>query len=140
MLNRMCAGFGMLGLASLVGSHSASAASGGTLRLPHFTPRAKRMVFLFLNGGPSHVDTFDPKPALAKFEGQQPTGKLYRTTGPAFNTAAWNPAAVGATEVGSVHLSFSDPANGVFTSTVNGIARAKPITRQHFANPATVCR
>ena len=68
------------------------------------------------------------------------SGKLYRTTGPAFNAAAWNPAAVGATEVGTVHLAFSDAANGTFTSNVNGISRAKPITRQHFANPATVCR
>src|SRR5215468_4837194 len=33
-------------------------------RAPHFTPRAKRIIFLFMNGGPSHVDTFDPKPAL----------------------------------------------------------------------------
>src|SRR5439155_22507277 len=33
-------------------------------RAPHFTPRAKRLIFLFMNGGPSHVDTFDPKPAL----------------------------------------------------------------------------
>src|SRR5712672_2147119 len=77
-LQRMCAGFGMVGLAALAGSRSALASSGAAHRLPHFPPRAKRMVFLFLNGGPSHVDTFDPKPALAKFEGQQPSGKLYK--------------------------------------------------------------
>src|SRR5207244_1116219 len=39
-------------------------------RKPHFATRAKHAVFLFMNGGPSHVDTFDPKPALAKFHGQ----------------------------------------------------------------------
>src|SRR5579864_8742394 len=33
---------------------------------PHFAPRARRAVFLFMNGGPSQVDTFDPKPALSK--------------------------------------------------------------------------
>ena len=33
------------------------------------TPRAKRVIFLFMNGGPSHVDTFDPKPSLSRFEG-----------------------------------------------------------------------
>src|SRR2546425_8933971 len=44
----------------------------------HFPPRAKRVIFLFMNGGPSHVDTFDPKPALAKYEGQQPTGELFK--------------------------------------------------------------
>ncbi len=73
MLGKMCAGFGLLGLASV-----AQAAGLSSPRLPHFAPRAKRLVFLFLNGGPSHVDTFDPKPSLAKFEGQQPSGELYR--------------------------------------------------------------
>jgi hypothetical protein len=82
MLGKMCAGFGMLGLAGLLGSPSmfaqAAAASGGTARLPHFAPRAKRLVFLFLNGGPSHLDTFDPKPALQKHAGEQPAGELYK--------------------------------------------------------------
>src|SRR5262249_38110993 len=41
--------------------------------------RAKRVIFLFMNGGPSHVDTFDPKPALAKYAGQDPPASL--TTG-----------------------------------------------------------
>ena len=76
MLGKMCAGFGMLGLAAAAGS--ASAAGISAPRLAHFAPRAKRLVFLFLNGGPSHVDTFDPKPALARCEGQQPSGELYR--------------------------------------------------------------
>jgi hypothetical protein len=39
-------------------------------RSPHFAPRAKRIIFLFMNGGPSHVDTFDPKPELTRCEGQ----------------------------------------------------------------------
>ena len=42
------------------------------------SPRARRVIFLFLNGGPSQVDTFDPKPALAKFEGKQPDGELFK--------------------------------------------------------------
>jgi hypothetical protein len=78
MLGRMCGGFGMLGLASLLGSRAF--ASAAPTHLPHFAPRAKRVVFLFMNGGPSHVDTFDPKPALAEFAGQQPTGDLYKKT------------------------------------------------------------
>jgi hypothetical protein len=85
MLTRTATGFGMVGLAGLL-NQPVQAASGAlspsanTLAapLPHFPARAKRIIFLFLNGGPSHVDTFDPKPALAKYEGQQPTGKLYR--------------------------------------------------------------
>jgi hypothetical protein len=75
MLQRMCAGFGMMSLAGLLGPSAAFAAA---TRRPHFTPRAKRVIFLFLNGGPSHVDTFDPKPALKKSEGQQPAGDTYR--------------------------------------------------------------
>jgi hypothetical protein len=75
-LRRMCAGFGMMGLAGLLGSRSALGAGG--VRGPHFTPRARRVIFLFLNGGPSHVDTFDPKPALLKYQGQQPPEGLYK--------------------------------------------------------------
>ena len=44
---------------------------------PHFAPKAKHVIFLFLNGGPSQVDTFDPKPLLQKYSGQpMPTGNL----------------------------------------------------------------
>jgi hypothetical protein len=76
MLTRMCAGFGLLGLANLLNTRTFAS----TATLPHFTPRAKRIVFLFLNGGPSHIDTFDPKPALANVSGQQPSGDLYKKT------------------------------------------------------------
>lgn len=47
---------------------------------PHFAPKAKRVIFLFMNGAPSHVDTFDPKPALEKHAGEQPDGKLYKAS------------------------------------------------------------
>ena len=43
---------------------------------PHFPARAKRVVFFFMQGGPSQVDTFDPKPALKKYEGKSYTGHL----------------------------------------------------------------
>ncbi len=76
MLRRMAAGFGMVSLAGLLGPQAAFAA--GRTAGPHYRPRAKRVIFLFMNGGPSHVDTFDPKPALLKFEGQQPSGDLYK--------------------------------------------------------------
>lgn len=74
MLQRMAGGFGMVGLSSLLGAPAFAASQRG----PHFAPRAKRVIFLFMNGGPSHVDTFDPKPMLAKQEGQLPTGEQYR--------------------------------------------------------------
>jgi hypothetical protein len=81
LLRRAGGGFGLLGLAgTLHGAgllHAAATESGG-LRAGHFPARAKRVIFLFMNGAPSHVDTFDPKPALKQYEGTQPTGELYR--------------------------------------------------------------
>lgn len=72
MLRTAGAGFGMLGLA---GALQADAESLSRL---HHPARAKRVIFLFMNGAPSHVDTFDPKPELAKFEGEKPTDPLYK--------------------------------------------------------------
>ncbi|MBL8827180.1 MAG: DUF1501 domain-containing protein, partial [Planctomycetaceae bacterium] len=59
------------------------------LPTPHFPPRAKQVIHLFMNGGPSQVDTFDPKPALDKYHGKPlPTGNLRteRKTGNAFRS------------------------------------------------------
>jgi hypothetical protein len=77
-------GFGLLGLAGALGSSGmlqAATGSAGQSPLPHVTPRAKRVIFLFMNGAPSHVDTFDPKPALAKHEGEQPQGVKSKGSG-----------------------------------------------------------
>ena len=82
MLSRIGTGLGTLGLADLLGGRAQVASAG-----PHFGPRAKRVIHFFLNGGPSHVDTFDPKPALAKYAGQPLPGEYLRTerkTGAAF--------------------------------------------------------
>ncbi len=94
LLTRIGGGFGALGLSSvmadagLLGPASpALAASPARLesavpgdplapRPPHFPARAKRVIFLFMNGGPSHVDTFDPKPELTKHAGQSPPEAL----------------------------------------------------------------
>ncbi len=79
LLQQSGAGFGILGLASaLQAAGVSSAASENNPRGPHFAAKAKRVIFLFMNGAPSHVDTFDPKPALKKYENQKPTGKLER--------------------------------------------------------------
>ncbi|MDQ3025487.1 MAG: Ig-like domain-containing protein, partial [Pseudomonadota bacterium] len=67
------------------------------------------------------------------------SGTLYRTTGPAFNSASWDPSRVSTTPVGSVSFSFGDANNGVFSYTLNGISQSKPITREVFSTPATVC-
>src|SRR5688500_4191770 len=76
VLRGMCGGFGMVGLAGLLGSRALAYSS--TAASTHLAPRAKRVIFLFMNGGPSHLDTFDPKPALEKYAGQQPAGDLYK--------------------------------------------------------------
>ena len=72
----MCSGFGLVSLMGLLDAQQLLGAEAP--RLPHFAPRAKRVIFLFMNGGPSHVDTFDPKPALKDYEGQTPDSKLYK--------------------------------------------------------------
>lgn len=56
---------GGLALRDLIASESTSLSSG-----THFVPRAKRVIYLFMHGGPSHVDLFDPKPDLVKYSGQ----------------------------------------------------------------------
>ncbi len=66
-LNRAHMGFGAVAFAGLA-SQWATAAT--PQRPPHFAPRAKRVIFLFMDGGVSHVDSFDPKPALDKQHGQ----------------------------------------------------------------------
>ena len=75
-LHRAGMGFGALGLASVMQSAgrlaAADVAGGARSAGPHFAPKAKRVIFLFMNGGPSHVDTFDPKPALKTHEGKKP--------------------------------------------------------------------
>jgi len=67
-LKSMACGFGYLALAGLAG-RAAAVANPFAPRLPHHTPRAKRIIFLFMQGGPSQIDTFDYKPALEKFDG-----------------------------------------------------------------------
>ncbi len=74
-LQRSGAGFGALAFQALLGRDGLLAAdtvSRNPLapRAPHFAPRAKAVIFLFMYGGPSHVDLFDPKPELTKWHGQ----------------------------------------------------------------------
>lgn len=80
MLRRTGGSFGSLALATLLADDSAAenTPSGNPLapHAPHFPARAKRVIFLFMPGGPSQVDTFDPKPELSKQNGK-PSPKLY---------------------------------------------------------------
>jgi hypothetical protein len=74
LLRRSGMGFGSLALAPLL---AGSGASAGEVQNPlapkvaHFPAKAKHVIHLFMNGGPSHVDTFDPKPELTRRHGQE---------------------------------------------------------------------
>src|SRR5690242_9546633 len=77
LLSTIGGGFGLVGLQSVMGAPIAGPADPLAPKAPHFAAKAKRVVYLFLNGGPSQVDTFDPKPMLDKYHGQPiPKGNL----------------------------------------------------------------
>jgi hypothetical protein len=91
LLLRSGMGLGWVGLADLLARNVAGAPAEGAMnplapKRPHFAPRAERVIHLFMNGGPSHVDTFDPKPILSKYHGQPlpVTQRTERRTGAAF--------------------------------------------------------
>src|SRR5688500_13093493 len=80
-LRRAGGGFGLLALTSLLGRdgllaaesplpHAARLDNPLAPQAPHFAPRARNVIFLFMSGGPSHVDLFDPKPELIRLAGQ----------------------------------------------------------------------
>ena len=80
MVQALGGGFGSLALAQL--HASAAIATPTKPLLPHFAPKAKHIIHLFMNGGPFQCDLFDPKPALNKFAGQKPPGADLRTERP----------------------------------------------------------
>src|SRR5438105_8077784 len=73
ILARAGHGFGAIALGSLLSRPAQAKPRINPLaaKPPNFAPKAKSVIFLFMVGGPSHIDTFDPKPALKKFEGQK---------------------------------------------------------------------
>jgi hypothetical protein len=86
VLCRIGGGFGTMALASLFADAGWLSATEGARstnplapKAPHFPARAKRLIFLFMNGGPSHVDTFDPKPMLTKEDGKPLPDSMVKT-------------------------------------------------------------
>ena len=77
LLQRLGGGVGTLGLAALLTPEATAAAAG-----PHFKPKAKRLIHLFMNGGPFGPDFLDPKPAINQFAGQRPKEVDLRTERP----------------------------------------------------------
>jgi hypothetical protein len=95
LLTRSGTGLGMLGLAGLLAgqgdllAETVKSATPLSPKEPHFKPKAKHVIHLFMNGGPSQVDTFDPKPELEKYHGKQPPAaglKTERKTGGLFKS------------------------------------------------------
>ena len=86
-LQTMGTGLGVLGLAGILSREGALAdapqpaeqLSPLAPKVAHFAPRAKRVIHLFMNGGPSQVDTFDPKPELDKYNGKRPPSANLKT-------------------------------------------------------------
>lgn len=80
-------GLGAIALGQLLGQN-AGAATGGENPLapkqPHFKPKAKRVIYLFMAGGPSHLELFDHKPELAKWDGKLPPAELIKDYRAAF--------------------------------------------------------
>jgi len=91
LLARVGTGLGGVALATLLGETSPGAMASGlqganpggllAARPPHFKPRAKHVIHLFMNGGPSQVDTFDPKPELTRWHGKPLPFANLRTEG-----------------------------------------------------------
>ena len=93
MLRNSAVGFGSLALSSMLAEQSSADSSlvdPLQAKLPLFAARAKRVIFLFMKGGPSHLDTFDPKPLLTRDDGKPlpfakprvqfaPTGNLLKS-------------------------------------------------------------
>ena len=72
MLSKCSTGFGLLALQGLIGQNQ-------LIAKPHFPPKAKNVIFCYMSGGVSHVDTFDPKPKLQEFAGKPIPVKVERT-------------------------------------------------------------
>src|ERR1700736_2928447 len=76
-LQETALGFGALALSGIMAQSSGLAASVGSVKpfdlkpkQPHFAPKAKNVIFIYISGGPSTIDMFDPKSALVKYDGQ----------------------------------------------------------------------
>jgi len=70
LLRGVAAGFGGVALTALLADEAFAGARPGSLAAPHHRPRARSVIFLYMDGGVSQIDSFDPKPRLAREHGQ----------------------------------------------------------------------
>ena len=88
-LDNVLGGLGSAAVASLLAAEGRSATTAlnpMAPKAPHFAPRAKNVIFLFMGGAPSQIDLFDPKPELEKWNGQQLPESIAKTLQLAFNS------------------------------------------------------
>src|SRR5690242_3370382 len=81
-LCRAGGGFGALALAGLMAEQSRASAAQVVTRRPHFFGKARNLIFLFMDGGPSHLDTFDPKPLVNEMAGKPLPASIKRVITP----------------------------------------------------------
>jgi hypothetical protein len=79
MLQHGSTGFGMMALAGLMSDRAYAETAAASLPQPHFSPKAKNVIFCYMSGGVSHLDSFDPKPRLKKEAGKPMPVKIERT-------------------------------------------------------------
>ncbi len=100
MLQSSACGFGYLAFAGLATEAAARQSYENPLasKMPHFAPRAKRVIFLFMDGGPSHMDTFDYKPELNQADGKK-IGKNKELRGSPFSFARYGDSGLWMSEI-----------------------------------------
>ncbi|MEE2639837.1 MAG: DUF1501 domain-containing protein [Planctomycetota bacterium] len=142
LLRNSACGFGQLALAGMAGTAGAGIPSikgqpgEGT---PHFPPRAKRIIFLFMWGGPSHVDLFDPKPRLNSEDGQElagtavgvPREKLGKLLGTPFRFRKHGQSGVAISELMPRLAHHADKLCVIRSMHTNGSAHGEALLRLH---------
>lgn len=144
LLRTSACGFGQMALAAiaaqpLVATASEQAANPLSARLPHFAPRAKRVIFLFMWGGPSHVDLFDPKPALNQHSGKplaaqsvgQSGGDLGTVLGSPFKFAQHGESGVWISELFPQLARWADQLCVIRSMHTEGQAHGEALLRLH---------
>ncbi len=138
VLESTALGFGYLALRSLMGEprvmgQDPTGPSTGVPLVstgPHLRPRAKRIVFLFMKGGPSHIDTFDPKPSLTRDDGKPPPFELPRVVFAQQGNLLKSPWAF------SQHGQSGLPVSELFPNVAKHIDKLCVLRSLHGSNPA----
>jgi Protein of unknown function (DUF1501) len=148
-LRTTACGFGQIALAGLAtGPMMTSVIADSNLgnplsaRLPHFAPRAKRVIFLFMWGGPSHVDLFDPKPTLQRESGKPLDGKsvggsegsLGTVLGSSFRFAQHGESGIWISELFPELAQQADRLCVVRSMHTEGLAHGEALLRLHTGN------